>query len=86
MRLSRTYILIIQMKEEEKDNSSIKNNFNFLKYLMLIVLGQNLSAKMQMSAKNIKTFPTPQLNFGWSWITWGSEIFIPIIPSIFVFI
>lgn len=64
MRLSRTFILIIQMEEEEKDNSFIKNNFHFLKYLMLIILGWNLSAKMQMNAEKFKAFPTPQLNFG----------------------
>lgn len=50
------------MEEEEKDNSSIKNNFRFMKYVMLIIFGWNLSAQMQMSAKKFKALPTPQLN------------------------
>lgn len=62
MRLGRTFILIFQ--REEEDNPPIKNHFHFLKYLMLIILGQNLSAKMQMSTKNFKAVPTPQLSFG----------------------
>lgn len=52
------------MEKGEKDNSTIINNFHFLKHLMLIILGWNLSVKMQMSAKKFKAFPTPQLNFG----------------------
>lgn len=76
----------MEEEEEEKYNSSIKNNFHFLKYHILIILGWNLSVKIQMSAKKFKAFPTAQLNFGWSCIPWGSEIFILIIASIFVFI
>lgn len=64
MRLSRTFVLIIQREEEEEYNPCIKNLFHFLKYLMLIILGQNLSADMQVSKKKFKAVPTPQLSFG----------------------